>query len=234
MSAPDDGEKKPKHPLTRDNQAIRDSSDPNFSYQDHKPDYQADWATSAAPRSDEEAVREQLNNQHLKDYQDSRQPTWDQLPPAAADDHDRLRARGGPRSGSTKNATEKEVTMPSWTKKDERQYDHIKESQVDRGSSEERAKEVAARTVNKQRRSEGRTPNKTTQGTGNPNKTLEERTVAELRNLAAEKKISGRSSMRKQELISAIRHYSCMTLPMCSNVTHLFVNGNVSRFTNQR
>lgn len=96
--------------------------------------------------------------------------------------------------------------MPEWTDKDERQYDHIKESQLERGKSEDDAQEVAARTVNKHRREEGRTPNKTTQGTGNPNTSLDDRTVDELRNRAAELNIPGRSKMKKAELIEAIRN----------------------------
>lgn len=95
--------------------------------------------------------------------------------------------------------------MPSWTDKDERQYEHIKESSRERGVSPRRATEIAARTVNKNRREEGRTSNRTTQGTGNPNKPLEERTVRELRNLAADREIEGRSSMRKAELVRSIR-----------------------------
>lgn len=95
--------------------------------------------------------------------------------------------------------------MPSWSKKDRRKYEHIKESAEERGKSEEQAQQIAARTVNKQRRESGRTPNRQTQGTGNPNSKLEDRTVDELRNLAAEKKIRGRSKMRKQELVDAIR-----------------------------
>jgi len=48
--------------------------------------------------------------------------------------------------------------MPNaWSKKDERQYEHVKDSEKERGRSEDRAQEIAARTVNKQRRSEGRT-----------------------------------------------------------------------------
>ena len=48
--------------------------------------------------------------------------------------------------------------MPeSWSNKDERQYEHIKKSEKDQGRSTERAKEIAARTVNKQRSKEGRT-----------------------------------------------------------------------------
>ncbi len=95
--------------------------------------------------------------------------------------------------------------MPSWTNKDERKYEHIKESALERGASEKRAKEIAGRTVNKGRRQEGRTPNRTTQGTGNPNRRLEERTVQELRNLANQKHIRGRSRMRKAELVQALR-----------------------------
>src|SRR4051794_21925533 len=36
-----------------------------------------------------------------------------------------------------------------------RQYEHIKESQLDQGSSESRAEEIAARTVNKERARSG-------------------------------------------------------------------------------
>ena len=95
--------------------------------------------------------------------------------------------------------------MPSWTDKDERKYEHIKDSQLDRGTDEDKAKEVAARTVNKGRREEGRTPNETTQGTGNPNNSLDDRTVDELQNRAAELDIDGRSKMSKDELVRAIR-----------------------------
>lgn len=45
----------------------------------------------------------------------------------------------------------------SWSKKDERQYEHVKESEQKKGRSKARAEEIAARTVNKQRRQEGRT-----------------------------------------------------------------------------
>jgi hypothetical protein len=96
--------------------------------------------------------------------------------------------------------------MPKgWSSKDERQYEHVKESQQDSGKSSRRAKEIAARTVNKTRRQQGRTPNTTTQGTGNPNTPLEERTVQELRNQAADLNVAGRSRMNKGELIDAIR-----------------------------
>lgn len=96
--------------------------------------------------------------------------------------------------------------MPqAWSNKDERQYEHIVESERERGRSPRRAKEIAGRTVNKQRRLEGRTPNKTTQGTGNPRLGLEARSMEELRNLASARNIPGRSRMRKAELVDALR-----------------------------
>lgn len=98
--------------------------------------------------------------------------------------------------------------MPSgWSNKDERKYEHIKESSLDRGVPEDRAREIAARTVNKQRRQEGRTPNQRTQGTGNPNASLEEHTYDELYNQARDLDIRGRSRMKKDELIDAIREH---------------------------
>jgi hypothetical protein len=96
--------------------------------------------------------------------------------------------------------------MPKpWSEKDERKYQKIKKSLRERGDSTERAEEIAARTVNKDRRKEGRTPDRKTQGTGNPNQKLEDRTVDELRNRASELEIRGRSKMNKKELIAAIR-----------------------------
>lgn len=93
----------------------------------------------------------------------------------------------------------------AWSDKDERKYEKIKRSQTKRGKSTRRAKEIAARTVNKGRRQEGRTPNKTTQGTGNPNTSLSDRTKQELYNLAAERDVAGRSKMNKEQLLRALR-----------------------------
>jgi plasmid stabilization system protein ParE len=48
--------------------------------------------------------------------------------------------------------------MPKvWSDKRERQYEHIKESYEDRGRSEDKAEELAARTVNKERAEAGET-----------------------------------------------------------------------------
>lgn len=97
--------------------------------------------------------------------------------------------------------------MPTdkWSNKDERQYEHIKRDARKRGASTGRAKTIAAATVNKTRRKGGRTPNKTTQGSGNPNQPLDERSKRELYNRARELDISQRSSMNKSELVDAIR-----------------------------
>ena len=98
--------------------------------------------------------------------------------------------------------------MPrAWSAKDERQYEHIKESNLERGMNEDKAEEIAGRTVNKRRRTEGRTPNRRTQGTGNPNRGLEERTRDEVYNRAKEMGIKGRSKMSKSELVDAVRHH---------------------------
>ncbi|MBA3726011.1 MAG: Rho termination factor N-terminal domain-containing protein [Armatimonadetes bacterium] len=96
------------------------------------------------------------------------------------------------------------MPQKSWSKKDEKMYEHIKDSERDRGRPASRAGEVAARTVNKHRRIEGRTKSKRTSGTGNPNKPLGERTRDELYNLAQEHGLKGRSRMSKSELVSAL------------------------------
>jgi plasmid stabilization system protein ParE len=96
--------------------------------------------------------------------------------------------------------------MPeAWSNKDERKYEHIKEGYEEQGKSEDEAEEIAARTVNRDRREEGRTPNSRTQGTGNPSTRLDSRTKDELENRAKELDISGYSSMSKDELIDEIR-----------------------------
>src|SRR5690606_38110807 len=95
--------------------------------------------------------------------------------------------------------------MAKWNAKDERQYEHIRDSERERGTSRERAEEIAARTVNKTRREEGRTPSQTTAGTGNPHTSLEARTRDELYNRARELHIAGRSAMSKAELVEVIR-----------------------------
>lgn len=102
-----------------------------------------------------------------------------------------------------------EVNMQlNWNAKDKRQFQHILKSALKEGRDEKVAEKLAARTVNKTRRLEGRTNNKTTSGTGNPNKPLNERTRRELYNRARQLDISGRSKLDKRELVDAIRAHS--------------------------
>jgi plasmid stabilization system protein ParE len=49
------------------------------------------------------------------------------------------------------------VPQKAWSDKRERQYEHIKDSYEERGQSEDKAEELAARTVNKERREAGET-----------------------------------------------------------------------------
>jgi plasmid stabilization system protein ParE len=47
------------------------------------------------------------------------------------------------------------MPQKAWSDKRERQYEHVKESYEERGRSEEKAEEIAARTVNKTRAEKG-------------------------------------------------------------------------------
>ena len=49
------------------------------------------------------------------------------------------------------------MPQKSWSDKRERQYEHIKESYEEHGRSEDKAEEIAARTVNKERAELGET-----------------------------------------------------------------------------
>jgi hypothetical protein len=96
-----------------------------------------------------------------------------------------------------------------------RQYEHIKQSQRERGTSESRAEEIAARTVNKERarsgesRSRSRTSTRDMSssrrggqrsGTARP----KGRTRDQLYNEARQLGISGRSKMSKSQLQRAV------------------------------
>jgi hypothetical protein len=96
--------------------------------------------------------------------------------------------------------------MPNaWSNKDERRYSTSRTARSNAARQEDTAEEIAARTVNKRRREEGRTPDRRTSGTGNPNRGLEERSKDELYNRAKQLKIEGRGKMTKPELVEAVR-----------------------------
>jgi plasmid stabilization system protein ParE len=105
--------------------------------------------------------------------------------------------------------------MPqSWSNKRERQYEHIKSGAKKRGTSEERAEEIAARTVNKNRAQSGESRTKSRSSTNDmsPQKRGGQRshkgpggpTKEQLYNEAKKKNIRGRSSMSKKELQNAL------------------------------
>ncbi|MEV4151048.1 plasmid stabilization protein [Amycolatopsis sp. NPDC049691] len=107
--------------------------------------------------------------------------------------------------------------MPrSWSAKRERQYEHVKDSAEDRGASTKRAKEIAARTVNKNRAQSGesRQASKTSVKDKSPQQRGGERsgnrkgpggpTKDQLYNEAKKRNINGRSTMTKKELERAL------------------------------
>jgi hypothetical protein len=102
----------------------------------------------------------------------------------------------------------------AWSDKRERQYEHIKEGLLERGTGEEKAEEIAARTVNKERarHGEARESSRTSvedissgrrggirshRGSGGP-------TYDQLRNEARQRGIRGRSRMNKEQLEAAL------------------------------
>ncbi|MEU7023621.1 plasmid stabilization protein [Streptomyces sp. NPDC046203] len=94
--------------------------------------------------------------------------------------------------------------------KRERQYEHIKESALDRGESEKRAREIAARTVNKERAraGESRTASRTSledmsssrRGGQHAHSGARGPTYDQLYAEAQRRDVHGRSSMNKDEL----------------------------------
>jgi hypothetical protein len=104
----------------------------------------------------------------------------------------------------------------SWSPKRERQYEHIKAAERSRGASEDRAEEIAARTVNKNRAQAGeaRQSSKTSTGDMSPQKRGGKRagkrqgpggpTRDQLYNEAKKRNIKGRSAMTKSQLQDAL------------------------------
>jgi hypothetical protein len=108
------------------------------------------------------------------------------------------------------------MPQSAWNSKRERQYEHIKESERKQGRSTKRAKEIAARTVNKERARSGETKGRPSRsstrdissgrrggirsGTNRP----KGRTKEQLYNEAKKMNISGRSTMSKAQLQRAV------------------------------
>jgi hypothetical protein len=96
-----------------------------------------------------------------------------------------------------------------------RQYEHIKESELDQGRSEERAEEIAARTVNKERarHGEAKTSSKLSRedissgrrgGLRSGTRRAKGRTRGQLYEEARKLGVEGRSKMTKAQLARAV------------------------------
>jgi len=106
------------------------------------------------------------------------------------------------------------MPQQAWSKKRERQYDHIKEGLKKRGRSEDTAEEIAARTVNKERARSGEAKTRSKTSTSDissgrrgglrshsgPGGRTRDHLYAE----AQRKNIKGRSTMSKAELEKAV------------------------------
>ena len=102
----------------------------------------------------------------------------------------------------------------AWSAKRERQYEHIKDGLLDRGTGEDKAEEIAARTVNKERARSGeaRTSSRTSiedlsssrRGGLRSHSGSKGRTYDQLRNEARDRGINGRSTMTKAQLQRAV------------------------------
>jgi plasmid stabilization system protein ParE len=107
------------------------------------------------------------------------------------------------------------MPQQAWSNKRERQYEHIKEGAKKQGASTKRAKEIAARTVNKERARSGeaRTSSRTSRrdissgrrgGLRSQSNRPKGRTKEQLYNEAKRMNISGSSKFNKQKLQRAL------------------------------
>jgi hypothetical protein len=107
------------------------------------------------------------------------------------------------------------MPQEAWSAKRERQYEHIKDSLEDQGRSTKKAKEIAARTVNKERARTGearessrlsRTDMSSGRRGGLRSGTQRQkgRTRDQLYNEAKKMGIDGRSKMNKEQLQRAV------------------------------
>ena len=110
------------------------------------------------------------------------------------------------------------MPQQAWNKKRERQYKHIKDSLEDRGTSEDKAEEIAARTVNKERARSGEAMSSSRLsredissgrrgGLRSGTRRAKGRTRDQLYEEAKHMGIEGRSKMSKEQLQRAVdRH----------------------------
>jgi hypothetical protein len=108
------------------------------------------------------------------------------------------------------------MPQKTWSAKRERQYEHIKDSEKKEGKSTKRAKEIAARTVNKERaragETKGRASRTSTQdissgrrgGLRSGTRRTKGRTKEQLYNEAKRVNVPGRSLMTKAQLQRAV------------------------------
>jgi hypothetical protein len=107
------------------------------------------------------------------------------------------------------------MPQQAWSAKRERQYEHIKEGLRESGESEDKAEEIAARTVNKERARKGEAKESSRlsrkdissgrrgglrSGTNRPKGPTKEQLYNEARRMGVE----GRSKMNKAQLQSAV------------------------------
>jgi hypothetical protein len=104
------------------------------------------------------------------------------------------------------------MPQSAWSSKRERQYEHIKQSEKKQGRSTKRAKEIAARTVNKERARSGETESSGSRtstrdmssgrrgGLRSGTRRPKGRTKEQLYNEAKRLDVPGRSQMNKQQL----------------------------------
>lgn len=102
-----------------------------------------------------------------------------------------------------------------WSAKRVRQYEHVKQSLKQRGEPEKRAREIAARVVNKERAQQGEaavasrssledlSPGR--RGGLRSHRGAGGRTLAQLRNEARQRHLKGRSTMNKAQLEAALK-----------------------------
>jgi hypothetical protein len=107
------------------------------------------------------------------------------------------------------------MPQEAWSQKRERQYEHIKESAKEQGASTKRAKELAARTVNKERARTGEARESSRSSRGDMSsgrrgglrsgtQRQKGQTKEQLYNQAKRLNIKGRSRMNKRQLLAAV------------------------------